>query len=405
MKRSRGCDRRSTVSHLPSKWLEQLLNTSELSNITLSDDELNYLRTTCTFFSTQYLQFLQTFRLRPPEHIVTTFTPEKDTGSNEDHGHVDIHVHGLWIDTILYEIPLLALTSEAYFRFCDKDWTYAGQVDRAKEKGRRLLEKGCLVSEFGSRRRRDYHAQELVLQGLCEASRDGAASGYKGKITGTSNVHFAMKFGIPPVGTVAHEWFMGVAAVTDSYKSATEAALSYWVATFGKGVRPRPFAGNARVMLTMSQVLGIALTDTFGTPTFLNAFAKPIPRFAATDKGAATVLSSASSNTAGLNTTDQLASTTPPIQASKNTQENNTPANAEMYAKVFTGTRQDSGDPLEFIKVMRRFYDDVGIKDKKSIVFSDSLNVERCIEYKEAAEAAGFQPSFGVGTFFTSTFE
>jgi nicotinate phosphoribosyltransferase len=50
----------------------------------------------------------------------------------------------------------------------------------------------------------------------------------------------------------------------------------------------------------------------------------------------------------------------------------------------------------------RDFYDKEGIKDKKTIVFSDSLNVELCLEYKAIAEAAGFQPVFGVGTFFTS---
>lgn len=50
----------------------------------------------------------------------------------------------------------------------------------------------------------------------------------------------------------------------------------------------------------------------------------------------------------------------------------------------------------------REFYDSVGIKDKKVIVFSDSLNTDRCLEYKKVAEEHGFSPSFGVGTFFTS---
>jgi nicotinate phosphoribosyltransferase len=54
---------------------------------------------------------------------------------------------------------------------------------------------------------------------------------------------------------------------------------------------------------------------------------------------------------------------------------------------------------------MRNFYDEEGIKDKKTIVFSDSLNLELCFKYKAAAEAAGFQPTFGVGTFLTSTYE
>ncbi len=74
------------------------------------------------------------------------------------------------------------------------------------------------------------------------------------------------------------------------------------------------------------------------------------------------------------------------------------------YAEVFTGVRQDSGDPVNYVKMSRDFYDSVGIKDQKTIVFSDSLNVELCLQYKHTAEQSGFQPSFGVGTFFTNDF-
>ncbi len=83
--------------------------------------------------------------------------------------------------------------------------------------------------------------------------------------------------------------------------------------------------------------------------------------------------------------------------------ENGSPAEtSKTYAQTFAGVRQDSGDPAGFVKMMRDFYDSVGIKEKKIIVFSDSLNIELCLEYMQAAEEAGFQPTFGVGTFFTS---
>lgn len=74
----------------------------------------------------------------------------------------------------------------------------------------------------------------------------------------------------------------------------------------------------------------------------------------------------------------------------------------ESYAQAFTGVRQDSGSPADFIKLMRKFYDDNGVEGKKTIVFSDSLNVDKCLELKAAAEKEDLQPSFGVGTFFTS---
>ena len=305
----------------------------DLKSLSLSTNEIDYLKNTCPYLGREYLAYVSSFRFRPSDHVRIEFRE----------GELYIAVEGLWVETILYEIPLLALVSEAYFKFCDRDWSYDGQKERAYEKGIELLGHGCMFSEFGTRRRRDYHTQDMVLQGLIQASTASAT----GSLTGTSNVHFAMKYNIPPVGTVAHEWFMGIAAAEHDYGGASEKALHYWVGCFGTGV------------------LAIALTDTFGTPAFLRAFAKQVPR-------------------------DVLHE----IHESLN----------YSYAHAFAGIRQDSGDPEKFIRLMRDFYRDQGILDKKTIVFSDSLNVERCLEYKKAAEASGFQPTFGIGTFLTSEF-
>lgn len=68
------------------------------------------------------------------------------------------------------------------------------------------------------------------------------------------------------------------------------------------------------------------------------------------------------------------------------------------------GVRQDSGDPKEYVNMAREFYETQGIKDKKTIVFSDSLNIEKCLEYKKITEESGFQPAFGIGTFLTNDF-
>ncbi|RDW87397.1 nicotinate phosphoribosyltransferas-like protein [Coleophoma crateriformis] len=366
------------LSRVAFRWLEAQIR--KLGNIALSNDELRFLQNTCTYLNQPYLNFLKDFRLNPRDQIVATFIPENGTGADGDIGDVDLVIKGLWVDTILYEIPLLALTSEAYFRFMDTDWTYDGQEEKAYDKGMRLLKAGCIVSEFGTRRRRDYHTQALVFRGLVQAKKAGEKEGLPGQISGTSNVHLAMRFGIPPVGTVAHEWFMGVAAITGNYEKATETALSYWVGCFGEGV------------------LGIALTDTFGTPIFLRAFNQPIPRITSAASGSAATIASTDSTVNSA--TDGLSTTELPLGAPLKSTE----SPVKTFAQVFAGVRQDSGDPANFVKLMRDFYDKHGITDKKTIVFSDSLNIELCLEYKRIAEEQGFQPTFGVGTFLTNDF-
>ncbi|KAE9983947.1 hypothetical protein BLS_003352 [Venturia inaequalis] len=336
------------------RWLSKQVQ--KLADLSLSTDELTFLKTNCAYLSEPYLHYLSTFRMYPDKQVHLKFVPQKDTDSDEDTGDIELTTSGTWLETILYEIPLLALISETYFKFINRDWSYAGQVEKAKLKGTELLKNGCMISEFGSRRRRDYHTQDLVLQGLRQAQDDASHNGWSGKLTGTSNVHFAMKHELTPIGTVAHEWFMGVAAVTNDYEHANETALKYWVSTFGQGV------------------LAIALTDTFGTPDFLKAFDKPIPSLASA-------------------ATDSALVTASTVADSKTT-----------YAKAFTGVRQDSGNPADFTKMMRQFYDKVGITDKKAIVFSDSLNVELCLQYKKQAEELGFTPSFGIGTFLTNDY-
>ncbi|KAJ5605189.1 Nicotinate phosphoribosyltransferase [Penicillium lagena] len=330
------------------KWLLQQMD--KLANIRVTAEERAFLKNKCPYFNDAYITFLETFRLKPSEQIEIKFMPVQDTGSDDDEGLVEYIIKGLWLDTILYEIPLLALTSQAYFMFSDTDWDHENQEEKAYRKACALLENGCIFSEFGSRRRRDYRTHDLVMTGLCRAAEEGKRQGWKGVLSGTSNVHFAMKYNTNAVGTVAHEWYMGIAAITNDYKNANELALRYWLGCFGEGV------------------LGIALTDTFGTPAFLDAFHKPIP--------------------------EPIAA---PIQ-------NGSSHPTKTYAQVYDGVRQDSGDPANFVKMVRHFYDREGITSPKTVVFSDSLTIDLCLEYKTIAEEAHFKPVFGVGTFFTNDF-
>ncbi|RMD43877.1 hypothetical protein DV735_g1208, partial [Chaetothyriales sp. CBS 134920] len=324
------------------QWLQEQV--AKLADITLTPRELSFLRKNCPYLPEDYLVYLQNFHLRPAEQVTLSFHPTDD-----EFGHVHIKIEGKWVETILYEIPLLALTSEAYFKFVDTDWTRDGQEEQAYDKAVALIKAGCIFSDFGSRRRRDFETQDRVIRGLVRASKDVPGPG---RLAGTSNVYMAMEHGLTPIGTVAHEWYMGIAAISDKYEDANELAMKSWLDTFGQGV------------------LGIALTDTFGTPSFFEAFKKPIRRRRPSTADA-----------------DAFVDAGP----------------QPAYAEVFTGIRQDSGDPKEYIKLASDFYEANGFP-KGTIVFSDSLNVENSIEYQALAKAHGFQPSFGIGTFFTNDF-
>jgi nicotinate phosphoribosyltransferase len=68
--------------------------------------------------------------------------------------------------------------------------------------------------------------------------------------------------------------------------------------------------------------------------------------------------------------------------------------------------RQDSGDPIAFVKKAKKMYDEMGVDPKeKPVVFSDSLNVEKAIKINEACEAAGMKGWISIppSTFLTYT--
>ena len=203
----------------------------------MTEDELQFLRDKCPYLGEEYFRFISEFRLRPREQVeVELQLLENSEDEREPSGRIELCIKGRWVDTIFYEIPILALASETYFKYCDTDWDYTGQTENAFRKGCTLLKEACTFSEFGTRRRRDYHTQELVLSGLCKAKQYSNQQNWLGKLSGTSNVHFAMRYNLAPVGTVAHEWYMGIAAITDDYKNANEIALKQWVSVFGTGV-------------------------------------------------------------------------------------------------------------------------------------------------------------------------
>ncbi|KAJ2677321.1 nicotinate phosphoribosyltransferase [Coemansia sp. RSA 1085] len=213
---------------------------AKLEHLTATDDDIRYLKQTCPFLSSGYLDFLSSFRFNPLQDI--TCALDSTTSM------LDLRIHGKWSQVILYEIPLLSLISQAYFTKVDTDWNHDGQYEHIVAKGTQLINAGCNFAEFGTRRRRDFKTQDIVMSGLAQLPSDGP-----GRCTGTSNVYLARKYNFTPVGTVGHEWTMAIAALEGTYENGNSLALHKWYSTF---------KGN----------LGIALTDTFGSKAFFANF-------------------------------------------------------------------------------------------------------------------------------------
>ncbi|THH12093.1 hypothetical protein EW145_g221 [Phellinidium pouzarii] len=228
-----------------NRYLTALSHFADFAGVT--PDELAWLRQTCPYFDETYLEYISNFRFKPEQVNVEFVTKDGDP----ELGRLEISASGPWVETILWEVPLMACLSEIYFHTADCDWNYEGQEELAYEKAKTLLQADAHFSEFGTRRRRSYRIHDLVVAILIRASKNVMG---KGKFVGTSNMHFAHKYGVMPIGTIAHEWFMGIAAL-HGYEDANSVALDLWEQVYPKG----PL---------------IALTDTFSTEVFLRDFVK-----------------------------------------------------------------------------------------------------------------------------------
>lgn len=148
----------------------------------------------------------------------------------------------------LWEVPILATVSELTY---SAKYVMSGTDVITKDiicsslKGKVQLSNlnHLPFSEFGTRRRYSYLVQDTVCEYLAKESQ---------YCTGTSNCHFAMKYGMKPMGTHPHEWFMFHGAQF-GYKNANYMALENWV---------KVYDGD----------LGIALSDTYTSDIFLKNF-------------------------------------------------------------------------------------------------------------------------------------
>lgn len=212
-------DRNHTV--YPEGFADELNRQVEaLEGVVITDEEVDFMRRKCYYIPEWFYRYLRGFRFS--RHWVRAW--------QDDEGYLHIEFEGNWSDTILLEVKVLAIISELYYIMTGQTdkLDYDVYYKKSYAKAERLLEAGCVYSDFGTRRRASFEAEDTVVRAMkdCQNSRQ-----WEGRFVGTSNVYLAMKHDLLPVGTMAHEF---VCAIGGMYgpQMANNIAMNAWRNTF-----------------------------------------------------------------------------------------------------------------------------------------------------------------------------
>ncbi|MBS0289951.1 MAG: nicotinate phosphoribosyltransferase [Proteobacteria bacterium] len=228
------CRKPVKLSALKSLIQQELKN---LCQLTFQEDELNYL-TTLGFFKADFIDYLRTFQLK--EHYVHLSVSDD----------LNLTIQGPWLETILFEIPLLAIISELYYQENFPQTNFNLAKDKLADKINFLKNPAYAnlrFSDFGTRRRFSKEWQQTLLTLLQKNLPE--------QFNGTSNVFFAKQLNLKPIGTMAHEYLQAFQVLSPKLHGFQHYALTIWLEEYG-------------------DKLGIALTDVLTMTAFLQEFDK-----------------------------------------------------------------------------------------------------------------------------------
>ena len=207
-----------------------------LCSLRFTEDELSYLRS-IRFIKNDYVEFM---RLWHPirEYVMTDL----------ENGELKVTVKGPLFSAMQFEIYLLEIINEVYFRM---KYDYPVLVRSAEERLDRKIRDfnsgkyTFSFAEFGCRRRLSREWEDTVVRRLAFETKN---------CVGTSNVYLAKKYSLTPIGTYAHEFvqmYQGIDSIPLAYTN--HYAMKDWYAEYD---------GDN----------GTALTDTITTDLFLLDF-------------------------------------------------------------------------------------------------------------------------------------
>ncbi len=205
---------------------------AHLERLSLTDEEFAYVTRKIRYIPRNYWEWLRGFR----------FESGKIEATLDAEGHLQIQVTDSLYKVTLYEVPVLAIVAELRNRWRGVQADIAHALEILDGKIALANENRLIFSEFGTRRRFSSVLHDAVVRSLKEKCPNCCG--------GTSNVYFAMKYDMTPIGTFPHEWVMFHSGVF-GYKRANYLSLEDWIAVY-------------------DGALGTALIDTFTTRSFLH---------------------------------------------------------------------------------------------------------------------------------------
>lgn len=227
------CRNAKPTGYLKEEVLDQI---KALATLQFKPSELDYL-SKLPYFKADFLEYLERFSFNPSQVWVSQQVNE-----------LSVLIEGPWLETILYEVPLLAIISELY----GQSQSTPGQLEQGRMRLNQKIHdlqafehEGFGFTDFGTRRRYSQAWHEEVVQTF--------KLQVPHPMKGTSNVLLAMELDLPIVGTMAHEYVQACQVLAPDVLWSQRFALETWAQEYQPD-------------------LLIALTDTLGFDVFIREF-------------------------------------------------------------------------------------------------------------------------------------
>ena len=214
------------------EWVEEIQKEiNHLATLRWTEDEILFISKKMPWLTLDgglFLDWLRNFQVRAEDILVFIENGELRIETDEK---------ASWLQSTFYEIYLLVIVNETGFRlFYNYDELLESHKRNTDKKFEKLLSGEYVlgaVSEFGLRRELSEEAQEYVIKKFMAHRDELNAKGTN--YVGTSNVYMSMKYGTTPIGTMAHEFIMGVGQGDPSKNPAysNRFAMESWTQIYG----------------------------------------------------------------------------------------------------------------------------------------------------------------------------